>query len=168
VANPVFYPEEKHHGGSVEVEIFCETEGAEIYYTTNGNEPTQSDHLFEYSFTLYVGTHTLKAKAFKTGMLPSETVSATYYVGGSVSESKLDELISVYPNPTTGELRVTSDKLQIENIEVFDVYGRKIFSNHLITSSSHQKINIENLSSGVYFMKLNTDKGEVIKRVIKE
>jgi hypothetical protein len=31
--------------------------------------------------------------------------------------------ILVYPNPTTGELRVTSDELQVTSIEVFDVFG---------------------------------------------
>ncbi|MCL2290920.1 MAG: chitobiase/beta-hexosaminidase C-terminal domain-containing protein [Bacteroidetes bacterium] len=171
VANPVFYPEGGNFGNfspGVSVEISCETDGAEIYYTINGGEPTPSDHLFEHAIVLYAGIHILKAKAFKTGMLPSETVTETYNIGGSVSENNLDELVTVYPNPTKGELRVTSDKLQIEDIEIFDVYGRKVSSNHLITSSSHQKINIETLSSGIYFIKLNTDKGEVVKKMIKE
>jgi len=36
-----------------------------------------------------------------------------------------DEVV-LYPNPTTGELQVTSYKLQVTSVEVFDVYGRKI------------------------------------------
>ena len=43
--------------------------------------------------------------------------------------------IAIYPNPTTGELRITSYELRVNNIELFDVYGRKLSFHHLINSS---------------------------------
>ena len=54
--------------------------------------------------------------------------------------AKNDYAIKVYPNPTTGELRIDNGQLTIENVEVFDIYGRKLLSNHLITSSSNHLI----------------------------
>ena len=57
------------------ITIICETEGAEIYYTTNGNEPTKSDT--QYTSTIDVGnsdSYTLKARAFKDGYKSSAVV----------------------------------------------------------------------------------------------
>jgi len=74
----------------------------------------------------------------------------------------------IYPNPTTGELTITHHELQITNIEIYDVYGRKLSSHPLILSSSHQKINLSNLNSGIYFIKIATEQGEVVKKVVKQ
>jgi hypothetical protein len=76
--------------------------------------------------------------------------------------------LQIYPNPTTGELRIESGELKIENVDIFDVYGRKVSSYQLITSSSNHLINISHLSAGVYFLNINTEAGQVIKKVLKE
>jgi nitrous oxidase accessory protein NosD len=81
--------------------------------------------------------------------------------------SEFQNSITLVPNPTTGELQITNYELQITNIEVFDVYGRKLSPNHLIISSSHHLINISHLQSGIYFVKIITEAGEVIKKVVK-
>jgi len=36
------------------------------------------------------------------------------------------------------ELTINNEQLIINNVEVFDIYGRKLSPHHLITSSSHQ------------------------------
>jgi hypothetical protein len=167
VAKPVFSPAPGTYNTEINVTITCDTDEAEIFYTTNGNEPTQSDSKYSVPITLKEGSHTIKAKAFKTDVLPSETVTASYNIVLSINESGLDKLISVYPNPTTGELRITNLELRIDEIEIFDVYGRKISSNHLITTSSNHKIDIFHLQSGVYFIKFTTDKGAIFKKVVK-
>ena len=72
--------------------------------------------------------------------------------------------ITVVPNPTTGELRVSS-------VEVFDVYGRKTISDirHPISEigKSEIVINISYLTSGIYFVKVFTETGIVVKKVLK-
>ena len=73
--------------------------------------------------------------------------------------------LRVYPNPTTGELRVTSYELQVTSIEVFDIYGRKC---HLSPVTCHENINISHLPAGIYFVKIRTEAGEVVRKVVKE
>jgi hypothetical protein len=75
--------------------------------------------------------------------------------------------IEVYPNPTTGELTITNYELGITSIEIFDIYGRNL-SNHLITSSSNHLINIAHFPAGIYFVKISTEVGEVVRKVVKE
>ena len=71
--------------------------------------------------------------------------------------------ISVYPNPTTGELSVLSHRLSVDKIEIFDVCGRKQSSHHLIPSSSPHRINIAHLPAGIYLLKVGNEMVKVIK-----
>jgi len=74
----------------------------------------------------------------------------------------------VYPNPTTDVLRITSDKSQVTGIEISDVFGRKLPLSPMSFKSLETLINISHLTTGVYFLKINTEAGQVIKKVLKE
>ena len=71
--------------------------------------------------------------------------------------------IKIYPNPTSGELRVMSDELRVTSVEVFDIYGRK----QKAESRKQNEINISNLAAGLYFVRITTEMGEVIRKITK-
>ena len=80
--------------------------------------------------------------------------------------------VLVYPNPTTGALNlfqetINNEQLTINNVDIFDVYGRKLSSNHPSTSSSHYLINISHLQPGVYFLMISTEVGVTTKKIVK-
>ncbi|MCL2290623.1 MAG: leucine-rich repeat protein, partial [Bacteroidetes bacterium] len=75
--------------------------------------------------------------------------------------------LRVYPNPTSGELRVTSYELQVTDIAIFDIYGRKLLS-HKSPMSPETTINIAHFPTGVYFVKIATETGQVVRKVVKE
>ena len=78
VATPEITPPSCTFEGSQEVAITCATEGASIYYTTNGTEPSESNgDLYEVPFTI-TETTTVKAIAVAEGMNDSKSVEATY------------------------------------------------------------------------------------------
>ena len=62
--------------GSGNVTITCATEGATIYYTTNGSTPTTSSSSYSTTITPGAGT-TVKAIAVKSGLVSSATASET-------------------------------------------------------------------------------------------
>ena len=78
VAVPTFTPAEGIYYGSQNVSIECETEGASVYYTTDGMEPTTSSTLYT-SAIVVDETTTIKAMAVK-GSTMSSIVSATYTI----------------------------------------------------------------------------------------
>jgi M6 family metalloprotease-like protein len=83
VARPTFDPDGGTFGSGVSVTISCATDGATIYYTTNGNEPTESDPTVDSGSSVLVdATMVLKAKAFKTGLPSSLVKSAVFRIGG--------------------------------------------------------------------------------------
>ena len=88
----------------------------------------------------------------------------------------IDELpvsdIKVYPNPTTGELRVTSYELPVMGIEIFDIYGRKQKAEGRMQKAegriseigqSEIVINVSHLPVGVYFLRIDGKTYKVIK-----
>ena len=89
-------------------------------------------------------------------------VKATYGYQG-IDDIPLGTFI-VHPNPTTGELKIDNGQWTINNVEVFDVYGKKLSFNQNIISSTHHLINISHLAAGLYFLRVN---GQTIK-VVKE
>jgi len=61
------------------VTLSCATENATIYYTTNGNNPTETSN--KYSGAINIGvTTTLKAIAVKEGMNNSSILTAVYTI----------------------------------------------------------------------------------------
>ena len=74
---------------------------------------------------------------------------------------------SVYPNPTTGELRIENGELKMENVEIFNIFGEKLFSQQLLTSLSDYSINISHLKSGIYILAAQTSSGMFYKKIIK-
>ena len=77
VAAPVIAPSGGTFTDSQTVTITCATEGASIYYTTDGSTPSVSNTLYNAPITL-TETTTLKAIAAKDGMAESTVATATF------------------------------------------------------------------------------------------
>ena len=76
--------------------------------------------------------------------------------------------LRVYPNPTTGELVVIDNgQLTIDNVEVFDVLGRKQKAESR-KENGGILIDVSGLSGGIYFLRVQTERGFVIKKVVKQ
>ena len=77
VATPTFNPAGGSYFEAQSVSISCTTENAEIRYTTDGTDPTESSSLYTSPLTINETT-TVKAKAWKEGYTASNVASATY------------------------------------------------------------------------------------------
>ena len=78
VAMPVFDPIGGSYYNSVDVTITTATEGADIYYTTNGEDASEQSIPYTGTFTL-TETSTIKAVAIKDGHRSSQA-TATYTI----------------------------------------------------------------------------------------
>ena len=70
VAAPTFSPEAGTYDQPIEVTISTATPDAIIHYTTNGDDPTETDPVADEPITIEEDT-LIRARAFKTGMTPS-------------------------------------------------------------------------------------------------
>jgi len=79
-------------------------------------------------------------------------------------------MINIFPQPSESILFIESGNInQISSIEIYDFLGRKMNSleNHIL-SDNLLTVGIEDLSSGLYNIKLNFGNSITIKSFIKE
>jgi len=76
------------------------------------------------------------------------------------------EKMTIYPNPTSGQLRVSGDILDSKDseIRIYNVVGQVVFTSQLSKLSPETTIDISGLANGLYFLKVG---GKVVK-IIKE
>ncbi len=72
---------------------------------------------------------------------------------------------TIYPNPTSGEFQVSSDKYQISSIEIYNVYGEKVYEKLSITNSP-LSLNLSEAKNGIYFLQLKTNEGIAVKKLV--
>ena len=84
------------------------------------------------------------------------------------NEEFLQNQFSLYPNPTKDNFTIAfKDNLSSYSVEVFDVTGKTIYENNFAQSSNLvQTINLDNATSGVYFVNIKSDKGLVTKKLV--
>ena len=75
------------------------------------------------------------------------------------------EKISVVPNPARNLVKVTAE-IDINSVQIFDAMGRLLQT--VVESSKALTIDISDKTNGVYFLKINTDRGSGIQKIIKE
>lgn len=73
--------------------------------------------------------------------------------------------LEVYPNPFTNQLHLTyADDLEVSSITIFDLQGKK----HLFTEEVDSPIlQVEDLSTGIYLLQLETNRGVITDKLIK-
>ncbi|MCB0456116.1 MAG: choice-of-anchor B family protein [Flavobacteriaceae bacterium] len=81
-------------------------------------------------------------------------------------ETSLDS-IALFPNPAKNHINIFSPDTYLVNLEVYDLMGRKI-SQRIEDESNTFSLDLSNLKTGVYFIKIDTEKGTVTKKIIKE
>jgi len=82
----------------------------------------------------------------------------------STAGFKSDDTISVYPNPVKDLLKIQS-KNTIKSIELFDVQGRILQTSP--ESKKETTLDLSKQSKGIYFLKITTEKGSKIEKIIK-
>ena len=75
-----------------------------------------------------------------------------------------DNPISLYPNPTNKDVNISSENI-INSIEVFNSLGQSVYKTNV--KSREKVIDINSLSKGVYVIGVNTDKGYIKKKLVK-
>lgn len=76
--------------------------------------------------------------------------------------------LSMYPNPAHSTTRIEiSNNVAINSVSVFDITGRNMNAG-VIIKSNRCDINTSSLSAGTYMIRLQTDKGEISSKLVKE
>ena len=92
----------------------------------------------------------------------------TYTVGESCSlsttENVLKSALKMYPNPVMSELNIVSQDITLSKIEIYSVVGKRL----KVYKTELNKINLEDLSSGLYLIKVYADGLSYTSKFIKK
>lgn len=107
----------------------------------------KAEIFFDYNFPIVTNTAT------STFQLLSNTVF------------EADDSVVMYPNPASQLVSVTANSM-IKSIQTYDVQGRII--NTYLVNDTKTNLDVSNYSNGIYFMKVFTDRGLKIEKIVKE
>ena len=79
------------------------------------------------------------------------------------SETPLFEQTSIYPNPNRGIFNISTNISELQ-VDIFSAIGKKITSK--IINRNEEKIDLGNQASGVYFIKLKSNKNIELRKII--
>jgi len=83
----------------------------------------------------------------------------------SVNQQLKENLITFYPNPTTGIVTISNeDNGTIDKIEILDILGKTIATK----TGNPSQVDISNLVKGIYVFKIYSGENISIKKIIKE
>jgi hypothetical protein len=74
--------------------------------------------------------------------------------------------ITLSPNPSNGIYNLYNPNLNEIKIEVYNTMGQSIYKNNF--SELNSKIDIQNSTKGIYFVKVSFDNQEIIKKIVVE
>jgi Secretion system C-terminal sorting domain len=86
----------------------------------------------------------------------------------SLSTGDIKDLgLKIYPNPTMGIITIsnTNGNIQNINIDIFNINGQLMQTQILLEGTP--ELNIQNLSEGLYFLRITSGKGTAVTKIIK-
>jgi len=84
-------------------------------------------------------------------------------VGLSNTDSQLN--LKVFPNPFSNSISFSIDGIYDEiYMEILNIQGQRVISRDI---RNHERLNTANLSSGIYYYKLQIDKEQYSGKIIK-
>lgn len=78
---------------------------------------------------------------------------------------ELSTLMQIYPNPVDDKLNIEASVV-IEEITIYNITGVAVYSEEY--KVKNVELNVTNLDGGVYFVKIKTENGETVKRIVKD
>ena len=120
-------------------------------YTLTGLEP-------ETAYSVYV-----VANCTEDSSEPSNTVNFSTLPDG-IADYELG--ITLYPNPNNGQFTVNRVQGTVDRVQVYDVYGKLLKT--VEVNGNTVELDVRELSAGMYFVRIHTEKGVVTKNFVKK
>ncbi len=73
--------------------------------------------------------------------------------------------LKIYPNPTKGILFIENNSFEINEIEIYDLYGKLILKKEI--RNIKENINLTSLPAGVYFLGIKNENSYYLQKIIK-
>ncbi len=115
---------------------------------TTGTTATNTANIyFDYNFPIQTNTATTTFQTLNNGQF------------------MIDSSIVVSPNPTSSTVTINCNS-NIKSVQVYDFQGRLLETK--LVDDTKTAINISEKTSGIYFLKITSDNGSKVEKIVKE
>jgi hypothetical protein len=83
----------------------------------------------------------------------------------NVTDFDYDDL-TIYPNPANNEINLKWNNSEDVSIRIYNTQGKIVFYGKKVSLLNAYRIDVSSFNSGIYFVKLNSTKGEITKKLI--
>ena len=147
-------------------------EGSPIGYNVYVNNKLVAEKTEKLSYTLTNQKGNLIVEV--VALYENETTSVGIITtakseGNNGDEINVEELTSsfnIYPNPVSDKLYIETE-VEIKEVAIYTITGVLVGQQTTDNRQQTLSIDVTNLNSGVYFVKVVTNDGEVVKRIVK-
>jgi len=171
------------HAQQIEVPVLsgATTFSNPVFYKTSAGEQSVQIETVEYAYNAAVPI-TKDTMSFTTNLPAGVYGTAfggtiTFVAGTSIAETETNT-INLYPNPAQSTLYIMSAEA-VEQVSVYDISGRMLTSTVIATSEAIPplkggqgdvvtNIDINHLANGIYLVKVRTEQGETVKKIVKQ
>tara|TARA_Y100000991_G_C21966867_1_gene347292 strand:+ start:103 stop:1803 length:1701 start_codon:yes stop_codon:yes gene_type:complete len=122
----------------------------------------------EFDSTIIDGIRLLKLQFLNAGTYYIDNVTIqdnTYNCSTPIALiNDISKDLKIWPNPVRENFNISSKNIRIKNLFVYDIYGKRI----LFSKVNNYKylLDISSLNNGTYFIQINLESGDIIKRKI--
>lgn len=167
IAMGVLNPSLKYRGLGATIwnSISLTNVGRSVYEVTI---PVQSDD-YEY----FIESGIIKYPVLANNTLPTYNTVIVKTMNNEVLGQELqgiEEIHSVYPNPTNGIVTITLEEQKRNNVsvEIFDISGKLVFNKEFKDVEGQLEVDIRELSNNLYIIRIyNKEKNILVRKLIK-
>ena len=141
--------------------LFSNAPAGNQWYKTSGSisGAVNSDYIPTASDDYYVITTI-------NGCIFNKSNNIQVVISG-ISEKEMNENIIIYPNPTSNKFIIEMDNQKDSyNLEIFNTIGQIILNKRIF--NSFEQIDLSDQSAGIYFVKIQSAKNTMVKKIIKQ
>jgi len=130
------------------------------FFSLDTLDPNTTSY-FDFDVIMYGAEYYYRVYAENT-VSTSAMSNEVVYEGLGVDEM-MTEAITIFPNPTNGEISVTSENQLISEVIVYSLQGSLLVRESF--NSTNAQINLSNLQSGVFLMRIEQVQGYSMHRI---
>jgi len=113
-----------------------------------------------------ISTKTFKVIVTKGACSDSAIRKITFRVCTGIIEYNKNASISIFPNPTTGLTNLTVNGINGNALlNIYSIMGQSVYSKYL-NGINKTELDLSNLSKGVYFVRINNEKVNILSKMI--
>ncbi len=119
-----------------------------------------------YSYSENIATPNSFQGMFNQNVTTGNNFIARFVIPELGLNQSKSKIFTIWPNPAYDVLHLNSTE-EIKDINAYDVVGKLIKVNFSLMSNNSAELNVQDLSSGAYFLRIETDKNYYTEKFIK-